>query len=215
MDAQSKDFFTFLMDANYSLRNEWFDFLLSKAKPGGVVFAGDSIIQEFCIHEMLPLPNGIQIHNRGIGGDTTNGLLKRVQNSILKLKPAVVFILIGTNDLNDSDYSEKESIDNIRKIFSISRKELPKTKMILLGLLPTNPNIDAITVADRSLKKIHSFNVLLQNLAIEYDQIFLNLNFVFCNEKGLLRENLTRDGLHLKPIGYEILLKELMPFIQF
>lgn len=215
MDTRTMDFFNDLLDINRFMKNEWFDFLSSYARSGGVVFVGDSIMQEFCVHEMLSLPDGISIHNRGIGGDTTSGLLERVRNSILSLKPAVVFILIGTNDLNASDYNEEVSIANIRRIHAISADELPEAKLILIGILPTNPDVDAATVAVRTAVKIRRFNDLLHRLADECGCAYVDLHPVLSDAKGYLREDFTRDGLHLRPSGYAAMLEYLMPYMNF
>ncbi|MHB1453523.1 MAG: GDSL-type esterase/lipase family protein [Saccharofermentanales bacterium] len=213
MDSQTQDFFEFLFNANRNMRTEWFDFLASYARPGGVVFAGDSIMQEFCVHEMLSLPDGIQIHNRGIGGDTTSGLLGRVHNSIIALEPAIVFILIGINDMNAADYDESVSIHNIRSVLDFTSAKIPEAGIFLLSVLPTNPDVDPLTVADRSLDRIRRYNKLLKDLAGECGCIYIDLHPAFSNAKGYLREECTRDGLHLRPSGYAAMLKELMPFI--
>ena len=126
-----------------------------------------------------------------------------------------MFILIGTNDLNAAGYNEEASIDHIRRILRISAKEIPDTKMILIGILPVNPNVDARTVADRSADRIRRFNELLQRVAAEQSCAYIDLHPVLCDGKGCLREDFTRDGLHLKPSGYAVMLKELIPYIQF
>lgn len=70
------------------------------ADQGAVVFLGDSITQGWEKDLPSAFP-GLKIANRGINGDTTRGVLIRLQDDVLALKPAAVVLLIGTNDLEE------------------------------------------------------------------------------------------------------------------
>jgi hypothetical protein len=66
-------------------------------EPGAVVFLGDSITQGWkTLAKVFP---DFKVVNRGIGGDTTRGVLYRLNADVLALKPAAVVLLIGINDL--------------------------------------------------------------------------------------------------------------------
>src|SRR5208283_263374 len=64
---------------------------------GSVVFLGDSITQGWtALAKVFP---DFKVVNRGIGGDTTRGILYRLNADVLALKPAAVVLLIGINDI--------------------------------------------------------------------------------------------------------------------
>ena len=62
---------------------------------GGIIFVGDSLTDNYNVYEYY---KGYDVYNRGIGGDTTIGLLKRMNESVYDLKPSIVVLLIGIND---------------------------------------------------------------------------------------------------------------------
>jgi len=91
-------------------RADWFRKLWSERRAawaaraeqdqGGLVLLGDSITQGWGEDFSAAFP-GVKIANRGISGDTSRGVLIRLKEDVLDLKPAAVVLLIGTNDLED------------------------------------------------------------------------------------------------------------------
>jgi lysophospholipase L1-like esterase len=75
-----------------------FTHLNAVAKPGSIVFLGDSITDFFRVNEFFP---GVYVINRGISGDTTDGVLNRLAESVYELSPSKIFLMIGTNDLGN------------------------------------------------------------------------------------------------------------------
>ena len=71
-----------------------------EADRDAVVFLGDSITQEWGDGLNAAFP-GVKLVNRGISGDTTRGVLIRLEEDVLALRPAAVVLLIGTNDLEE------------------------------------------------------------------------------------------------------------------
>ncbi len=71
-----------------------------EADKGAVVFLGDSITQGWGDAMGGSFP-GVKVANRGISGDTTRGMLIRLQEDVLSLQPAAVVLLMGTNDLEE------------------------------------------------------------------------------------------------------------------
>ena len=72
---------------------------------GQVLFAGSSLMEQFPINELLlnyELP--YKVYNRGVSGFTTIELLENIEPCILDLEPKVLFLNIGTNDLNGETY---------------------------------------------------------------------------------------------------------------
>ena len=87
--------YLFVVHTNKINRLEIFEEVNEISKPGKIVFLGDSLIDFFPIQDFFPR---VKIYNRGIAGDTTKDLLKRLDN-VIELKPSKLFLQIGTNDL--------------------------------------------------------------------------------------------------------------------
>ena len=76
-----------------------FRYLNEFVKPGQILFAGSSLMEQFPIQEFVAdfdLP--LTIYNRGVGGFTTSEMLACMQDCVYALRPAYIFINIGTND---------------------------------------------------------------------------------------------------------------------
>ena len=104
--------------------------LNKSAKPGGIVFVGDSITDFFRLNEFF---HGVYIINRGIGGDTTDGVLKRLSESVFDLSPSKVFILIGTNDIGENK-SYDHIIGNIALIIDKIQNKCPEANIYLQSI---------------------------------------------------------------------------------
>ncbi len=99
------------------------------------VFLGNSITEGFDLEIYFP---GYEIANRGIVGDHLDGLVERLDNSVLSLKPQKLFLMIGINDIGDrrSDEYLKEMFVTLIDTLIIS---LPETEIYLHSMLPTSP----------------------------------------------------------------------------
>jgi len=132
--------------------------LNKSAKPGSIVFLGDSITDFFRLNEFF---HGIYVINRGIGGDTTDGVLKRLSESVFELSPSKVFILIGTNDIGGNK-SESHVISNIAEIIDRIRDSCPETKIYLQSVYPVSnakdKKINRFIVGRRTNEKICRVN---------------------------------------------------------
>jgi len=199
----------------FDIRMNWFKLLNKTVVPGKTVFVGDSIIQEFPIEEMLS--DYMPIYNRGIGGDTTDGLLKRLEESIFALNPLKLFLLIGTNDLVVGDSDGRQIIANMALCIDKVKERLPECKIHLISILPVNktdhPKINHDAVSVRTNQMISKVNSALMRLASEKGVIYLDLYSKLLDENGNLAIAYTREGLHLSPQGYEIVVMNLKPYM--
>ena len=101
-------------------------------KKGGIVFVGDSLTDNYNVYEYY---KGLEVYNRGIGGDTTEGLLRRMDESIFDLEPSKIVLLIGINDFELVKDSTPNTIyQNILKIIALIKERLPETEIILESL---------------------------------------------------------------------------------
>ena len=166
-----------------------------------IVFLGDSLIERAEWAEFLP---GTGAVNRGIGGDTTEGILKRLDR--LGLKPGEsgrVFLYIGINDLLTS-IPEAKILANYREILS-HLKAMRIAGVTVFGLLPVNTGLSRPYrpgLSQEINKDILSLNKALERLASDMDIKFIGLYEHFADPNGGLRAEFTFDGLHLNGKGY-------------
>lgn len=184
----SKETVTF--SSYYLDRKSLFDILpFSK---NGVVFLGDSITNRCEWSELFSNPN---IKNRGINGDNTYGILKRL-DQITNSQPRKIFIMIGINDI-----IAKEELDKVvykyRLILRGIKQSIPSTQVFIQSVLPVSNRLRVI--ADNN--EIISLNNRLKGLADEFKYKYIDLYSVV-STKNQLTELYTNDGIHLNGIGY-------------
>ena len=78
----------------------------------------------------------MDVYNRGIGGDTTVGLLKRLDVSVFDLKPKTVVLLIGTNDLALLDTTVEVIYENITQILQRIKAQFKDVDILLQSVYP-------------------------------------------------------------------------------
>jgi lysophospholipase L1-like esterase len=173
---------------------------------GEIVFIGNSITEGGL--DWSGKFGKAPIRNRGIAGDVTDGVLKRL-NEITYFKPKAVLILIGINDLFSLHHEEgnpdlnydkvvpsTEYIGkNILKIAKIIHRKSPVTKIYVRTLLPTRREYlkEDILLVNKMIKK--------NEVKGYYEVIDFYAQFVDTN--GELIKELTKDGVHLNDKGYE------------
>jgi len=155
-----------------------------------IVLLGDSKTEGFPTQEMF---NNLHIKNRGIAGNTTNDVLRRLQN-IASGKPKKLFIEIGLNDLSEK-VSPQKTFENFSQICNIIKNTSPNTIIFVQSVLPT-------TFESKNLNTlINIYNSMLRNYCIKNNIIYIDLNshFLLNNE---LNPKYTFDGVHLNADGY-------------
>ena len=103
---------------------------------GALVFLGDSITQGWGDDLGGAFP-GLKVANRGISGDTSRGVLIRLKEDVLALKPAGVVLLIGTNDLEEN--ADPETIaGNLKLILAALKEHSAKMPIVLCQVFPSS-----------------------------------------------------------------------------
>ena len=176
-------------------------FNLSPLNNRDIIFLGNSITAEGKDWSSR-LDNSI-IRNRGIGGDTTDGVLARL-GEIIDSNPTAVFLLIGINDLYNNTIekpSESYIADNIINIAKKIKSNSSNTKVYIQTLLPISKkkSYKYYDLYNQSIKRINKIIIENQQKGL-YSVI--DLHSLFVDNKGQLRSDLTYDGLHLNEQGY-------------
>jgi lysophospholipase L1-like esterase len=175
-----------------------------------VVFFGDSITQGWgdagkAVWEKNYAPLGAV--NYGIGGDTTRQVLWRIQNGEIEgLNPKLVVLKIGTNNLYDDNNSgsDEEIAEGIKTIVKTLRQKLPKTKILLLGILPRQNEWFS--------NRAKNINAIIAKLDDGKAVRYFDMSAKFQTEVGKVVPQLyTDDQLHLATPGYQMWAETMQP----
>ncbi len=167
-------------------------------QPGGVYIVGDSHVEGW---EALPLQTELSLENRGVGGDTTFGLINRLPRLIAEA-PDAVFLMIGVNDLIMN--ARHGLTQRYELILRRLREALPHAELYVHSLLPVNQTDFPMTSEHLDNADIAAVNERLRRLCAEVGATYLDLAPAFLDETGRLRRELSLDGLHLNLEGYTL-----------
>jgi lysophospholipase L1-like esterase len=165
-----------------------------------VVFLGDSITQGGEWAELFP---NLTAKNRGIGGDTTTGVLERL-HQVTNGQPSSLYIKIGTNDLTHGPDQRDTSYLQYKEIIARVQKESPSTRIYLQSLLPR---------ATDYRERIEAFNSEIERLAIEMGVTYIDLYTHFLDPDGSIADEFSNDELHLNGQGYLLWQSLLEPYL--
>jgi lysophospholipase L1-like esterase len=185
----------------------------SNRPPKLSVLAGDSLSMWFPT-KLLP-PDRIWL-NQGISGETSVGLLKRLQ-LFDRTVPDTVFVMIGINDLLRGA-SDEGILNNQRQIIRDLRWAHPKAQVVVQSILPHSGEQSTWENRDRLLaipnSRIRSINRRLKEIASSENVLYLDLQPLFADADGNLPIELSTDGLHLNDRGYLVWRSALQMFSQ-
>jgi lysophospholipase L1-like esterase len=191
------------------------------AKKGQIVFVGSSLMEIFPIEKMQQgLGLDKLIYNRGIRATTTAELLRAMDVCIFDLAPSKIFINIGTNDLGFG-VPEATFLANYDEILRQIQEKLPKTQVFVMAYYPVNAvaNFGESEAEHEALFATRTNEILelasskVARLAQKYHFEFINVNAGLTDADGNLRKELTFDGGHMVPAGYEIVLGNMKKYL--
>ena len=173
-----------------------------------VVFMGDSITDFWKLNEYFPNQPYV---NRGISGQTTSQMLLRFRPDVIDLKPKIVIIFAGTNDIsfNTGPITLEQIEGNITSMAELARAN--GIKVILASLTPVsdyNKN-KAGEVINRTIQRppaqILELNKWIKNYAARNGFVYLDYFSATVDDKGFLKADIAGDGLHPNAKGYEMM----------
>jgi len=173
-----------------------------------VVFMGDSITDGWKLATYFP---GKPYINRGISGQTTPQMLVRFRPDVIALRPQVVVILAGTNDLagNTGPMTLEAIENNLTSMFELARANA--IRVVIASVLPVsdygknregNP---IVQTTRRQPEKIKALNEWIKNYASQNGLVYLDYYSATVDEKGFLKAELSGDGLHPNDKGYAVM----------
>ena len=174
-----------------------------------IIFLGNSITARAQWNELLQLP---QARNRGISGDTTFGILERL-DEVTKGQPAQIFLLIGINDIS-RNFPDEEIIQNYETIITRIQKESPNTRLVVQTILPVNSSFGEFERHYHKDGHIAKVNAGIKQLAKKYGLTLIDLHPLFLDDSGSLKAEYTDEGLHLNEKGYLHWAEILRPYFE-
>jgi len=175
---------------------------LPKKNESRVVFMGNSIFESW-IKVSPEFFNGKSYVNRGISGQTTAQMLVRFRQDVIALKPKIVVLLAGTNDIagNTGPSTLEMIMDNINSMAEIAKAN--KIKLILCSVLPA---FKYKWVPDaKPAEKIKSLDSMIKTYATKNKILYVDFYTPMVNESGGLKEAYTKDGVHPNLEGYKVM----------
>jgi len=175
----------------------------TRPRPGEqrVVFVGDSIADCWNLDHYFA---GKRYINRGISGHTTSQILLRFRQDVIELNPSVAIIIAGTNDIagNTGPISVSDIVRNYATLSDLSRAH--KITTIFCSITPVNGTVPEVQQC-RPLQQILTLNRWLKDYCAIVGDIYLDCFQPMADESGVLRPELSADGLHPNDAGYRIM----------
>ena len=208
-----------------------------------VIFLGDSITQAaeseegegtykgFITSLRENVSQEVELINKGIGGNKVSDLLLRYNDDVLKLKPNIVFIYIGINDVwhkydwgtgSDIDIYEKGLRKIITDIKAVGAKIILCTPTVIgenngeFKLINNFKDIDTMEIMNKDLD---AFSDVVRNLSSEFNTDLLDLRKKFKeyisenNDQNMPKGVLTSDGVHLNNEGNKLIADQMIKFL--
>ncbi|MFZ0954060.1 MAG: SGNH/GDSL hydrolase family protein [Candidatus Sulfotelmatobacter sp.] len=167
-----------------------------------VVFLGDSITDYWKLEDYFL---GKPYINRGIDGQTTPQMLVRFRQDVIDLHPKVLVVLAGTNDVAGvTGRTRNEDIEsNYASMAELAR--LHHIRVVLASLLPVNNYTDDAreSFALRPRERILALNTWLKDYCAKNGFVYLDYFSAVVDDKGMLRRDLSDEGLHPNASGYK------------
>ncbi|RMF64816.1 MAG: hypothetical protein D6742_14110 [Cyanobacteria bacterium J069] len=157
------------------------------------VLVGDSISQWFPVEQLSRDRFWL---NQGISGDTSAGVLRRL-SLFQNTRPTEIHLMVGINDLRRGA-SNADLLSNLSQIMQQLRQDHPQAQILVYSILPTR--LPALPP-----ERIYDINQNLEAIARQQKVAYVDLQRFFAEEtSGILRHDLTTDGIHLSRQGYAL-----------
>jgi len=189
----------------------------AKAGPIGLLFLGDSITDNWskAPHIWEHYYGKFEPANFGIGGDTTQNVIWRIENGELDgIHPKVVVLMLGTN--NSASHTAEEIFAADKKIVEMIRAKVPETKVLLLAIFPRGPRKNTNGSTDPWEKRMDVINATNAKLATLDDRQtvrFLDINEKFLGQDGKIPFSIMPEQLHPNAAGYELWAEAMQPLL--
>ncbi len=184
------------------------------------VFGGwVDILKRYALQKYNEGSNELILFNLGIGGETTEGLVKRIPYEMAArnaIDGNIVFIGYGANDLAIKDGVQMVDLEKFKTNIVTAIQEAKKysNDIYLVSILPFSKNVDGVVVASGKLRtnnEVLIYNQTLKNIAAENSLHYIDFYSAFSDGKEIL---LSADGVHPNEKGYGMMAEIAVPIIE-
>lgn len=176
--------------------------------PEDIVMLGNSITDG---GEWAEILDNVHVRNRGISGDTTDGVLQRL-GSITDGRPAKLFLMIGINDFAQG-ISGDSIARNIEQIICRIKAESPETEVYVQSILPISDEITLFPGHKAHMSEVAPTNAMIRAVCERQGVTYVDLYSSFVTPDGKLDLRYSNDGLHLLGEGYKLWGSIIKPLI--
>ncbi len=176
--------------------------------PEDIVMLGNSITDG---GEWAEILDNVHVRNRGISGDTTDGVLQRL-GSITDGRPAKLFLMIGINDFAQG-ISGDSIARNIEQIICRIKAESPETEVYVQSILPISDEITLFPGHKAHMSQVVPTNAMIRAICERQGVTYVDLYSSFVTSDGKLDLRYSNDGLHLLGEGYKLWGSIIKPLI--
>ncbi|HEX8673449.1 MAG TPA: SGNH/GDSL hydrolase family protein [Longimicrobium sp.] len=167
-----------------------------------VVFMGNSIVEGWAPYFVTMFPDKPYVA-RGISGQTSPQMLVRFRQDVIALKPRVVVILAGTNDIagNTGPATLEMIQDNIASMTELAQAN--GIRVVLASVLPAfryrwKPELEPAPI-------IVALNTWIRDYAVSHGAVYLDFHTAMADERQGMRGDLSADGVHPHEAGYRVM----------
>lgn len=174
---------------------------------GGILFVGSSSFTRWTdVQDYFP---GYPILNRGFGGSTLVDVIRYSYDVILPYKPRQVVIYCGENDIASSESVTAEEVTlRLKTLFAIIRQNLPDSRIDFVSMKPSPSRRNMQDRVKAANRQIRQFITRQKNAG------YIDVYGAMLDTSGNMRPELyVEDQLHMKPEGYQIWKKIILPYL--
>ncbi|MDO5497634.1 MAG: GDSL-type esterase/lipase family protein [Alistipes sp.] len=163
-----------------------------------MIWIGDSIVEQAWWESLTKEKDFV---NRGIGGDNTYGMLHRLP-LYLEASPRKIFIFAGINDIS-ANYPIDDVYANFVAMVKMIQEKAPECEIFIQSPITPNNDVLAYAYVKNKQDKVTELNTRLEQMCHQMGVTWVDIRPVLHNEKGEIKEEYTKDGIHLYPAAYE------------
>ncbi|GEN75227.1 SGNH/GDSL hydrolase family protein [Chryseobacterium hagamense] len=184
------------------------------------VFGGwVDILKRYALQKYNEGSNELILFNLGIGGETTEGLVRRISHEMEARNSAEgnwVFIGYGANDLAIKEGVQAVEPEQFKSniLLAVHQAKQYAEDIYLISILPVAEKTDGVQTASgkwRTMAEVVKYNQILRSIAAENDLHYLDFYSGFVDDKEVL---LSKDGVHPNEKGYGIMAEMAIPIIE-
>jgi lysophospholipase L1-like esterase len=168
-----------------------------------VIFMGDSITEGWKLDGPEGSFPGKPYINRGISGQTTPQMVLRFHQDVIALKPKVVVILAGINDIagNTGPETAEQIENNLSAMAEMSTAN--HIRVVMCSVLPAFdfPWHPGMVPAP----KVIALNAWIKSYADDHHYVFVDYHTPMKDERDGLPPTLSHDGVHPTKAGYAVM----------